>query len=110
MTIGQRIKARRQELGLSQQALASKLGMSGPGLYLIESGKTQRPRNLDKIAAVLKITVDSLESRRGRKASAPINGAAKTEKIPARVIRLAQSLSQLHPTKLKALFVLAGVK
>jgi len=41
MTIGERIKKLRQELGLSQQGLAQKAGVRRPTISELESGKQQ---------------------------------------------------------------------
>jgi transcriptional regulator with XRE-family HTH domain len=39
MTIGTKIKNRREELGMTQSELAEKIKITQPGLSLIESGK-----------------------------------------------------------------------
>jgi len=61
--LGLRITKRRQEIGISQKALAEKIGMPSPGLSNIENGKQNVTiRTLCKIAEALDITVGELVS------------------------------------------------
>lgn len=62
MTIGQRIKARRQELKLSQRELAARLGYTDhTTLTRIEAGKVDLPQSrIEKIADVLGVSVGYL--------------------------------------------------
>lgn len=161
MTIGNRVKTRREELGMSQTVLAKRIGVSGPSLSQLESGKIKRSRRMDKLASVLKVTPAWLEGGEGKPAAgagspartngaAKSNGAAKADgaarpngaakpngavkveavakangvarqaangkpvahakAVPAKVMRLAESLVPLPANKLKALFVLAGIR
>lgn len=89
--IGKRVKARREELGISQTVLAKRIGVSGPSLSQLESGKIKRSRRLNKLAAVLKVSPEWLEGSADGKPAAPaaakpavsakagikVNGAAK---------------------------------
>ncbi|MGF7160149.1 phage repressor protein C with HTH and peptisase S24 domain [Rhodoligotrophos appendicifer] len=51
-----RVKAAREALGLSQPALAERVGMSQQGIGAIEAGKSDRPKKLREIARVLGTT------------------------------------------------------
>lgn len=53
-TLAQRCKERRKLLNLSQQKLASMSGLSQVSIHLIESGTTERPRNILQLATALK--------------------------------------------------------
>lgn len=140
--IGKRVKARREELGISQTVLAKRIGVSGPSLSQLESGKIKRSRRLAKLAAVLKVSPEWLEGGAEGKPAAPaaaktaaaakagikvnspakVNGSAKAAgaaarangstrpDVPAKVMRLAESLLPLPADKLKALFVLADIR
>lgn len=62
MTMGERIRNRRQELGLSQQALADQVGVSRPTISQIESG-AQPTMNTDTakaLARALGVSIDYL--------------------------------------------------
>ena len=54
-SIGQRIKQRREFLGMDQTETASAIGIAGPSLSQIESGETKMPRptTLMKMAEIL---------------------------------------------------------
>jgi transcriptional regulator with XRE-family HTH domain len=142
--IGKRVKARREELGISQTVLAKRIGVSGPSLSQLESGKIKRSRRLNKLAAVLKVSPEWLEGSVDGKPAAPVaakaavvakvnggakvngsaksnggaragaavrsNGSARPDAVPAKVMRLAESLLPLPADKLKALFVLADIR
>ncbi len=59
--LGQRIKQIRESLGLSQQALAEKLGVSRPSISLIENGERRVcAEELKKLAAIFNLSVDVL--------------------------------------------------
>jgi len=59
--LGQRIKQIRESLGLSQQALAEKLGVSRPSISLIENGERKVcAEELEKLAAIFNLSVDTL--------------------------------------------------
>ncbi len=133
--IGKRVKERREELGMSQSVLAKRIGVSGPSLSQLESGKIKRSRRLNKLAAALKVTPEWLENGAADErpatpagasvakpaAPAKANGAARNGSARARraetahgvsrkIMRLAESLVPLPADKLKALFVLAGIR
>lgn len=48
------------ELGITHTQLYQRLGISRPRLYKILATKTPRPRTLDRLASVLRCTVDQL--------------------------------------------------
>jgi transcriptional regulator with XRE-family HTH domain len=60
-TLGERIKARRQELGWTQDQLATKAGISNGFLSDVENGKRSvSADNLNEIAQVLSLSLDYL--------------------------------------------------
>lgn len=60
--LGSRIKACRVALGLTQQALAERAGLSQPHVQMIEAGKRREPqlRTVARIAEALGLTIDQL--------------------------------------------------
>jgi len=59
--LGQRIKQVRGSIGLSQQALAEKLGLSRPSISLIENGERKvSAAELEKLAAIFNLSADAL--------------------------------------------------
>nr|WP_162302012.1 S24 family peptidase [Croceibacterium ferulae] len=56
MSTGERIRARRRELSLTQKALAQMVGLTQPTIGKLESGEQAGTTNLDKIARVLQTT------------------------------------------------------
>ncbi len=67
MTIAERIKQRRLELGLTQVELAELAGTTQQGIVSVETGRTRRPRYLHELAKALKCDVEYL--LRGEEAS-----------------------------------------
>ena len=55
-SLGERLRFRRRELGLTQDELALLSGTNQAVIQKIENGKSLRPRKLDVIADALKIT------------------------------------------------------
>lgn len=49
MGIAERVKARRDELGMTQSELALKAGTTQQSIVNLENGTTKRPRNLANI-------------------------------------------------------------
>ena len=78
MTIHDRIRERRLELGLSQSALAKKIGMSSGAIANYESG-TRKPKNTLELASALRVSRDWLET--GKEKSFPILGSIDTQEI-----------------------------
>lgn len=56
MRLGDRIRVLREAKGLTQHTLGRLTGLSQQSIHALESGVTQRPRKLDRIAAVLGTT------------------------------------------------------
>lgn len=61
LTLGERIKSRRLELELTQTQLGEMVGLTQSALQNIEVGKTNRPRNIDIIAAALNCSSQFLQ-------------------------------------------------
>jgi len=57
MSIGDRVKVRRIELGLTQSDLASKIGVSQQAIQQLEDGGTRRPRYLPELAKAIGCSV-----------------------------------------------------
>ena len=63
MSISERVKLRRVELGLTQAELAAKANTSQQAIQQLEDGKTQRPRYLPELASALGCDVAYLLGR-----------------------------------------------
>lgn len=63
MSISERVKLRRAELGLTQAELAVRANTSQQAIQQLEDGKTQRPRYLPELAAALGCDVAYLLGR-----------------------------------------------
>lgn len=63
MSISERVKLRRAELGLTQAELAIRANTSQQAIQQLEDGKTQRPRYLPELAAALGCDVAYLLGR-----------------------------------------------
>jgi transcriptional regulator with XRE-family HTH domain len=70
-TLGQRIKQRRLELELEQEALAKAVGFSQPTLANLERGKNERTKYLAELAKALKTTSEWLSTGKGDKEAVP---------------------------------------
>lgn len=73
MTVGDRISARRKELGMSADTLAEKLGVSRSTIFRYENGSIEKlPASaLEPIAAILHTTVAALMGWENVPAPAP---------------------------------------
>nr|1SQ8_A Chain A, dh434 [Phage 434] len=60
MLMGERIRARRIQLGLNQAELAQKVGVDQQAIEQLENGKAKRPRFLPELARALGVAVDWL--------------------------------------------------
>lgn len=56
MNIGERVKRKRDSLGLTQAQLAEMSGTSQQAIEQLESGKTKRPRYLPELSSALRVT------------------------------------------------------
>lgn len=69
-TIGENIRAARKIKGLSQRALAEKLGIAFQNLYIWENGKgAPSAKHLMKLSEVLNVSLDQIVSPEGIKAT-----------------------------------------
>ena len=55
MTIGQKIKQRREQLKLSKTELGKRLGVTRVQIYRIENGLRWKIKDLDKIQGIAKV-------------------------------------------------------
>jgi transcriptional regulator with XRE-family HTH domain len=55
MTLGERLRRRRKETGLTQEQLGEKSGTTQAVIQKIENGKSLRPRKLNEIAFALDV-------------------------------------------------------
>ncbi len=62
MTLGQQIRARREELGQSQAELAKAIGISQVAIDKIESGKTRKSRYLPEVLSALGLPLEMISS------------------------------------------------
>lgn len=56
MSFASRLKSARKAAGLSQTALAEKIGMDQTAIGQMEQGKIKQPRKLNEIAEVLEVS------------------------------------------------------
>lgn len=63
--LGQRVKLRRRELGLTQAGLAKLAGISQPTISTLERGGTSSTRDIVKLAAALQTTAAYLMTGKG---------------------------------------------
>ena len=70
MTVGERIRKKRQELGWTQEVLCGKVGLSKSFLSELESGKRNvSAENLYNIAQVFRVSLDYLMAGKASKES-----------------------------------------
>lgn len=69
-TIGQRVRLRREELGLSQGELASLVGKRQQNIEQLENGRVGQPRYLTALARALRVELAWLEKGEGPKETA----------------------------------------
>lgn len=80
--MGKRIAGRRKSLGLSQEALAEKIGVSTQMISNPELGKkVPRPESLAKLCKVLDISTDVILTGSGK--SFELDDLVKIKRIPA---------------------------
>jgi transcriptional regulator with XRE-family HTH domain len=81
--VGARIRAKRQERGLSQESLAIAVGLKRPSLSNIEKGRQNiLLHTIHDIAETLNTTVDELLPERAQAEAVKISGL---EKLPTNV-------------------------
>lgn len=77
MTVGQRIAQKRKELGLSQEGLGERLGVSRQAIYKWESDATlPEIEKLINLSREFSVSVDWLLARGTRPRSSPRNSCA----------------------------------
>lgn len=65
MSISNRIKERRKSLGMTQEQLAKKIGVSQNAIHKLEDGTTKKPRNILELSRVLGCQPDWLQYGNG---------------------------------------------
>lgn len=100
MTLATRLKTLREDMGLTQTALAKKAKVSQPTISLYESGKPTeyRAHILMKIAAALETTPEYLMTGMGEKSIG---------KVQANRAELSAILSRLNDDSIAALLIAA---
>ena len=78
MNISTRIKSRRKLLGLSQEELAERIGVSQNAIHKLEDGTTQKPRKIFELANVLQCNAEWLLTGKG----SPLPEASNVEEGP----------------------------
>lgn len=81
MSIGERIKKRRKELGLTQAELSEIIGIAQQSLQSIESGKIGKPRKIIALAEALETTPEYLQFGVGELDNAEVTKIV-TNKLP----------------------------
>jgi SOS-response transcriptional repressor LexA len=61
MNIGERVKMKRLEMGMSQEELAAKSGTTQQSIVNVETGKTKSPRNILELAKALNVSPEYLK-------------------------------------------------
>ena len=86
MTLGESIKKRREELKLSQECVADRLGLSRQAVSKWETGQSEpTASNLIQLADILEISLSQLvEPQKGEEEPAAFE-KAKSEKKPVNV-------------------------
>ncbi len=69
MSLGARARARREELGLTQEQLAKLVGVSQSAVWLLEADRTAKPRFIVEYAEALKTSTEYL--LQGKKSEVP---------------------------------------
>ncbi|WP_166805055.1 helix-turn-helix domain-containing protein [Nitrosococcus wardiae] len=104
-SISERIKIARRKAKLTQQDLATYVGVSRAAVAQWESGETKglKPENLIFTAEKLNVSVKWLAIGKG-----PMYGEAPAD-FPDHALQLARLISQAPPEKVKAILMLLGV-
>ena len=94
MTIGQRIAQKRKELGLSQEALGEKLGVSRQSIYKWESD-TALPE-IDKLIALSRLFGLSVGTLLGVEDPAPAAEASQDGELTSAQLRMVEEITQRY--------------
>ncbi|NKC14877.1 MAG: helix-turn-helix domain-containing protein [Gammaproteobacteria bacterium] len=87
-SLGQRLRARRTEVGLTQEQLAERAETTQAVIQKIENGKSSRPRKIDKIATAL-----------GVKAAWLMFGNDRFDVLDKEALEIATAWSELEESK-----------
>lgn len=71
---GDRLRALRQDMGLSQEEIAKKIGVSRPAYVNYEQGKSRPTRKLEELSALFNVTSDYLMGFSDNPHSTPFSG------------------------------------
>ncbi len=96
-TVGQRIKKRRMELGISQAALARAIGIKPPSLADIESGKTKRAAGQTLIDLARELRTDPEYFLSGVSKPSPVAADPSVYQLSASEEKLILHFRQLSP-------------
>lgn len=82
MTVtGDRLRALRQDLGMSQEEVAKKIGVSRPAYVNYEQGKSRPVRKLKELAALFDVTTDYILGKDEEKVFDPPASFFKDPKV-----------------------------
>lgn len=82
MTVtGDRLRALRQDLGMSQEEVAKKIGVSRPAYVNYEQGKSRPVRKLKELAALFDVTTDYILGKDEEKVFDPPTSFFKDPKV-----------------------------
>lgn len=95
--IGDRIAERREELGLSQEALAQSSGESQQWISKLEAGKSVKSGNLVSIARALNVSPDWLYDETGDPRRLSFDPAVMAESIAEVVAAIIDSRPRIEP-------------
>ena len=96
MTVtGDRLRALRQNLGISQEEVAKKLGISRPAYVNYEQGKSQPVRKLKELATLFDVTTDYILGKDDEKVFEPPATLFKDPKV-RRAVEKARNNPQLQ--------------
>lgn len=96
-TIGQRVRAEREARKLSRAALADLAGVSAGALGDLELGYTQKGLSLHRIADALGLSVDWLETGKGKKSDGASQTARYDDATMTQAVELLYLLADARP-------------
>lgn len=108
-SIGARIKARRRELHMTQDVLASRAHMTQATLSAMENNPKAKTSSVAQLAASLGVSALWLAEGAGEMIPTGTPDVIYHDVSPE-ILRLAEKLSLLPADKLKAISVLLGIK
>jgi transcriptional regulator with XRE-family HTH domain len=102
MSIGQRIKASRKEMGISQLELAQKVGLSQPTLSDLENDMSKGSVKLASIAKALNVRPYWLETGRGTSSASDSNEPSETTGFSSEALDVAKAFDLIKSPAQKA--------